>query len=91
VVKATKKISKIKPKELSIRDDKIGTRGNNPKGNTTFLTKLGCAMTELEACVNPLVNAIQGNKPANSHNPKVKLLSGTPCKLSLTLSTIANT
>ena len=74
-----------------MNDDKTGTRGNNDNGNTTFLTKLGCAMTELDACINPPVNAIQGNNPANSHRPKVKLLSGKPLRLSFTLRTTAKT
>jgi hypothetical protein len=90
-VTVTKKINAINPKVLSINVDNTGTKGNKPKGKTTFLTKLGCATTELDACINPLVKAIQGSNPANNHKPNVMLFAGNPFRLNFTRNTIENT
>jgi hypothetical protein len=41
--------------------------------------------------MSPPEKAIQGSKPANNHNPKVKLFSGRLVRVNLTLRTMANT
>jgi hypothetical protein len=76
---------------LSTKAEQTGIKGNNASGKTTFFTKLGWPITNLAACINPLVNAVQGIKSANNHKPKVKLLSGNSFKLSLTFKTIDKT
>jgi hypothetical protein len=44
---ATNTIKAAKPNALSINVDKMGTKGSNASGNTTFFTKLGWLITEL--------------------------------------------
>ncbi len=41
VLMAVSVINAIKPKVLSINNVPTGTRGSNPRGKTTFLTKFG--------------------------------------------------
>jgi hypothetical protein len=90
--KAVKIINKISPNMLSTNVVRIGTKGRRARGKTTFLTKLGCAMTLVDAPMSPPVKAIQGIRPEKSQRPKTKELSPSiPFRLNLTWRTIEKT
>jgi hypothetical protein len=83
--KAVKIISRISPNILSTNVVRMGTRGRRAKGKTTFLTRLGWAMTLVDAPISPPVKAIQGIKPEKSQSPNTKELSpSTPLRLNFT-------